>query len=88
MLGLSVSTLRNHVPMLAKEQHVLNRIRFSCGDNALLQRVRFRVADQPQVNSKTVFPHCTKFSLCRRSELRHYKEVYVGQALVRRESSE
>src|SRR5215469_261174 len=44
MLPLSVSALGDHMRMLAKEHNILKGIRFSRSDNALLERVRFRVA--------------------------------------------
>jgi hypothetical protein len=53
MLALPVSALRNHVRMLTKKQDILNGIRFPRGDNALLHRVCFGVADKSQIDGQT-----------------------------------
>ena len=45
VLPLSIPSLRDDVRMLAEQQHVIDRARFSRRDRALLQRPRLRVAD-------------------------------------------
>src|SRR5436853_78360 len=50
MLRFAASPERNHVRMLAKQQHILYGVGLPRGHNTLLQRVGFRVADQSKVN--------------------------------------
>ncbi len=54
MLALAVASLRNHMRMLAEEQHVPDATGFARRHDALLQSVRFRVVDEAEVDGEAV----------------------------------
>jgi hypothetical protein len=61
VFAFTVAALRNDVGMLAKQQNILDRSGFARGDDALLQRPRFGVADQVQVDNQAVIQHNSVF---------------------------
>src|SRR5258706_15277589 len=52
MLALTIASLGDHVRMLAEQQHVFDSAGFARRHDALLQRVRFRVADEAEIDGK------------------------------------
>jgi hypothetical protein len=55
ILAFPTAPLRNHVWMLAEQQHILDRPGFPRRHHALLQRPRLRVANQSQVDNVADF---------------------------------
>jgi hypothetical protein len=50
VFSLSVAALGDDMGMLAEQKDIFDGLGFSRGDDAPLQRVRFRVTDQPQLD--------------------------------------
>jgi len=61
ILAFGVPPERDHVRMLAKQQHVLDRVSLARRDEAFLQFPRFRVADQTQIHDQAFIQHRPSF---------------------------